>query len=145
MTHSAHSRLARGLRAGALLPVLSISIASAALAQDYPPTVTFSIDGHGPTIAVPDAFTAVPITEGDVLTPATGAPFGPYAPVFSAPMPPGTAISGGGGAAGPGLGLIAHSACVGHLPGSVCPVELDALSYGRDHPLPAQFLRPGTV
>ncbi|TDJ66178.1 MAG: hypothetical protein E2O39_16945, partial [Planctomycetota bacterium] len=142
MDEHADRLFARGLAASVLIPVL---MASEALAQDYPPTVTFSIDGHGPTIAIPDAFAAVPITEGDVLTPATGAPFGPYAPVIAVPMPPGTAISGGAGAAGPGLGLIAHSACIGHPPGSICPVELDALSYGRDFPLPAQILRPGTI
>jgi len=93
------------------------SVPTAASAQ-----VTFSIDWHSPTVGVSDTCTGIPITEGDVLTPASGGPaFGPL-------LPPCTAISGGAG----GLGLAFHSACVGHVGGSICRVELDALSYGGD-------------
>jgi len=84
---------------------------------------TFSIDYAGFTISAPDSFTAVPITEGDLLTPALGAP-------ALGPLPvPGIDVSGG--FAG-GLGLIGHAPCVGHPPNTQCRIELDAVSYGQD-------------
>ncbi len=89
---------------------------------------SFSIDWHSPTVSAPDTFGGVPITEGDILIPALGMPsFGPLAT-------PGTVIS-----AGPlGLGLPLYSSCVGHVGGTPCAVEVDALSYGKDYPLDNQ-------
>ncbi len=87
--------------------------------------VSFSIDWHSTTVGTPDSATSVPITEGDILSPAT------YFPVYG-PMPtPGISINGG--LAG-GLGLFGHAGCVGHPGGTPCVVEVDALSYGLDFP-----------
>ncbi len=104
---------------------------STAHAQD----VIVSIDWHGPSISLPDAGGGVPITEGDLLMPsnATGTP------VLGAPFPMTIATPHGFG----GLGLMAG--CIGHLPGTLCPVEVDALSYGKDKLyLPTGF-GPGDV
>ena len=65
-----------------LTPLAAI-LACPALTQAQ---TTFSIDNHGPTIAVSDAFTGIPITAGDILTPGT-APSGPNLPVLAAPLP----------------------------------------------------------
>lgn len=73
----------------------------------------FSIDFQGPTIGLPDGTGGMPITAGDILVPTV--PPGP------GPLPtPSIAIP-----AIPGLGII---------PGQFGPVELDALSFGRDEP-----------
>ncbi|MCB9915298.1 MAG: hypothetical protein H6828_09130 [Planctomycetes bacterium] len=110
-------RVAR-LAAGATL------LASGAAAQQ----VTFSIDWHSPMLAAPDSFTALPITEGDILSAAT------ITPALGPLPPPGTVIS-----AGPtGLGLPLWGACVGHLGGTPCAVEVDALSYGTDFRMQVQ-------
>ena len=100
--------------------------------------VVFSIDYRGPTIAVPAAFGGPPITEGDLLTPATAGPgaLGPTA--LAAPVPPAILIT-----AGPlGLGLPMYPGCVGHPPGIPCAVEVDALSFGTDPILPAGIPTP---
>ena len=97
--------------------------------------VQFSVDWQGPPVGAPDSAFAFPITEGDVLRPAGGSPaFGP--------MPlPGIRHAAGFGPA-PGLGLPLHGACVGHLGGTACAVEVDALSYGVEPRLtPATPLR----
>ncbi|MCB9915299.1 MAG: hypothetical protein H6828_09135 [Planctomycetes bacterium] len=87
--------------------------------------VTFSIDWHSPTLPIPDFFTSTPITEGDILAPAT------LTPALGPLTMPGIAIS-----AGPtGLGLPAWAGCVGHPGGTPCGIEVDALSYGTDHPM----------
>ena len=108
------------LRRIALFAIGASGLSSVAGAQ-----VTFSVDWHSPTVGMPDSFTAIPITEGDILMPVTGMPsLGPL------PMP-GTVIS-----AGPtGLGLAGWAPCVGHPGGTPCMVEVDALSYGVDFPL----------
>jgi hypothetical protein len=110
-------------------PVFALTLAPAAAAQ-----VTFSIDFKGPTVATPDCLGGVPITEGDILMPctATGNPaFGPL-------PPPRIAITGGFG----GLGIATHAGCVGHPPGTPCPIEVDALSYSLDGPAMPNLL-PG--
>lgn len=94
--------------------------------------VTFSIDWHGPLRGAPDLGLGFPITEGDVLIPATGFPV-PFAPI-----PPVIFNSAGiAGPAFPGLTLITHPVpCVPPPPpGIPCPVEVDALSYGLERPL----------
>ena len=120
--------LSRSVRAPlALIAILSLT-APSARAQ-----VTYSIDWGGPTIALPDSFGGVPITEGDVLTPLGGFP-------TLGPLPqPAILITGGPG----GLGLPLHPACVGHPPGVPCGVEVDALSYGMDGPA-VPGMAPGT-
>jgi hypothetical protein len=84
----------------ALIVAAGLCLAAPAMAQP-----TYSITFDGPTIGVPDAFGGVPITEGDILTPA-----GP---------PPGTVIPVGAG----GLGVV---------PTFGGFVEVDALSYGLE-------------
>ncbi len=104
------------LRAASSLLAVTL-LANAASAQ-----FVFSIDYHSGSVALPDSFGAVPITEGDLLTPALGAPaIGPLAT-------PGIDVSGG--ATGLGLGL--HATCVGHPTDTPCGVEVDAVSYGND-------------
>ena len=115
MTLQSRYRLLRHL---ALCSFGATSLTSLATAQ-----VTFSIDWHSPTKLAFDTCTGGPITEGDILTPATGAlGFGPLAT---------PCIAIGGGPAG--LGLAFFSACPGMPPGTPCRVEVDALSYGRDY------------
>ena len=118
MNHPISSRSLGALLAG-------LALGSVANAQN--PRVLFSVDYHGPTIALPDCSGGVPITEGELLSPCTpgGVPtLGPLAT-------PRTSISGGAG----GLNLALHSTCVGHAPGTPCFVEVDAFSYGRDYDL----------
>ncbi len=78
-------------------------------------TPTFSIDFQGPTIGTPDSFAIGPITEGDVLTPATGPAPGPNPPALG-PLPP------------PGIFRTVPAI----LPSGPGIRELDALSYGHD-------------
>ncbi len=108
----------KSVRHLSLLAALSLA-APAAEAQG-----TFSIDYGGPTIALPDSFGGVQITEGDLLVAPAMLP-------TLGPLPqPGIAISGGGA----GLGLLMHAGCVGHPPGVACGVEVDAHSFGQDGP-----------
>ena len=128
----------------------SVPLAAAALGVLAPtPTasaqVSFSIDGHGPMIGFPDTFTVTPMTEGDILTPTLGGPPGFNFPSLAAPLPPGTSVSGGVVPAPlGGLGLAGHAGCVGHMGGTPCPIEVDAMSYGLDFPLPPGPTQPGT-
>jgi hypothetical protein len=95
-------------------------------AIDLRGNATFSIDVQGPTAGAPDSFFAVPITEGDILTPALPGLPGPNPAAFGPLLPPGIevgALPGAAGAVGGGLGIV---------PGFSGFVELDALSYGRD-------------
>ena len=80
--------------------------------------VTFSIDWMSPSRAI------IPASHGDVLAPA---PFG--MPSFAAP-PAMVVIPGG--PVGVGLGIPSYGGCMGTPPGTPCPIELDALSYGTD-------------
>ena len=102
--------------------------------------VHFSIDYHGMTIAKPATGSGVPITEGDILAPATPGAAPAYGPL-PAPM---ILISGGFGPPAPGLGLPTHPGCMGHPPGMPCAVEVDALSYGVDYPVRPMPLPAGT-
>jgi hypothetical protein len=114
----AHRAAARGS-----LAIAALAVSGAAHAQGQ---VTYSIDFHGPTIAIPDSFKAIPITESDILVAPGGTPV--LGPFF---VPPGATINGGGPG---GLGLALYLPCVGHPPGLPCGVEVDALSYGMDGP-----------
>ena len=118
----------------------ALALAPAATAQ-----VSFSLDGHGPLIGVPDPFTGTPITEGDILTPTLAGPPGFNFPTLAAPIPPGISISGGV-VPSPlgGLGLVGHAGCIGHTGGTPCPIEVDAISYGFDFPLQGGPSMPGT-
>ena len=110
----------RTLRRLALLSLSASGLAAVASAQ-----VSFSIDWHSPTVGMPNPCTGVPITEGDILTPVG------FAPAFGPLPPPCIGISAGM----PGLSLMWSAPCIGHPGGTPCRVEVDALSYGRDHPL----------
>lgn len=113
------SSLSLGVSCAALLAATG---ANTAFAQQR---VTFSADWQGPVVGMPDSAFSFPITEGDVLRPALGAPaFGPLAV-------PSITISAGAIPA-PGLGLAGHLPCAGHPGGTPCIVEVDALSYGRE-------------
>ena len=123
----------RALRAA--LPIALASTSLGLCARTAHAQVVFSIDYRGPTIGV---VSPAPITEGDILMPAPGLPaFGPLPPPF-------IAISGGFGPPGPGLGIPLHPGCMGHPPGMPCGVEVDALSYGTDYPIPFGALPAGT-
>ena len=95
----------------ASLRLAAASLAAAGLAGSAGAQTTFSVEWESQTV-VPGG-----ISEGDLLTPAAGAPaLGPLAP----PVIVHTAGA---------LGLPRYSACA---LGSGCGVEVDALSYGVD-------------
>ncbi len=101
-----------------------ITLLIAALAQLTPQaqaqSVHFSVDWRSPSIGLPDSGTGFPITSGDILTAAAGAPLlGPL-------LTPATSVP----ATLPGLGLF--SGCTGVPAGAPCPVEVDAFSFGID-------------
>jgi len=95
--------------------------ASSAHAQMVP--LSFSLDWHGPMQGVKDSATNTSITPGDILRPAGGMAS------FGAPVPD-IVFTGGL------LGLVNYSQCVDSGPGTSCGIEVDALSYGRDFPIP---------
>jgi len=121
MQAAPNAPLFRGLRTIAAAALLATVLPSAG-AQ----TISFSVDyTSGGAVGTPDSCTGVPITEGDILVPATAAGI----PAFG-PLPvPCILMPGGVG----GLGLATHAGCVGHPAGAPCGVEVDALSYGRDY------------
>ena len=95
-----------------------------ALAQSQ--QIAISVDWLGPLVGTPDTTYSFPITEGDTLTPALGVPaFGPLAN-------PRNTINAGFFPGPAGLGIPGHAPCVGHLGGTPCLVEVDALSYGNE-------------
>ncbi len=98
----------------------------AASAQE-PTHISFSVDYHGPANGALGTG-GLPITSGDILMPALGEPqlANPQLPF------PAQRITGGQ------LGLLNYQACVGQGPGVPCGVEVDALSYGLDFPLPSE-------
>jgi hypothetical protein len=119
---------ARTFVAALALPVL----ASEAAAQNR---YLFSIDWQGPTVGLPTT-TGAPITEGDILRPTTLSSL----PALGAPTPPSIAIPHGAG----GLGLL--PVCAGHMGGTPCIVEVDALSLGVDHHfMPNVPIRAGQI
>ena len=109
-------------------------LASLALALPAGAQTGFSIDFQGPTIGVPDSATLTPITEADVL-----APFAPGGlPALGPLPPPGIAVTGGPG----GVGLPMQPLCIGHPPGTICLIEVDALSDGNDYDLNPMGVAP---
>ena len=106
------------------LHAITMAAALASLAgQASAQSQFFSVDWKSPTVSVPDSGTFTPITQGDILVPASGMPMlGPLAP-------PATAVPHVLG----GLGL--PGGCIGSPSGSACPVEVDAFSWGRDFPV----------
>jgi len=113
-----------------LTPLALLAAAPGAEAQ-----VRFSVDWNGPTVSAPACALPIEITEGDILTPCPGAPaLGPLAQ-------PTIDITGGAG----GLGLSLHSGCVGHPAGTICGVEVDALSFGFDFPITQAGFLPGSL
>lgn len=92
-------------------------LAPAARAQ-----VTFSLDWKGPTISQPATTTPIPITEADLLNPASNVPL------------PGLQPNPRVRYSGAVLGLPLYAGCSGHLPGTPCGIEVDALSEGIDAP-----------
>jgi len=84
---------------------------------------TFSIDSQGPTIGMPDSWSGLAITEGDILSSALPGP--PLGRPALGPLPvPGIVIPAGPPMLLPSLGLATYP----H------PVEVDALSFGHDKP-----------
>lgn len=114
----------RKLHVMILLAAALCGLAAPARAQ-----YTFSIDRRGPTITIPDPVTGTCITAGDILAPPPpgGAPA--YAP--PALLPPGKLIPAGL-VPFPGLGILTGGPCLCMPPPAMCPLELDALSYGTD-------------
>ncbi|MFN0009506.1 MAG: hypothetical protein ACKVXR_16530 [Planctomycetota bacterium] len=83
-------------------------------------SISFSIDWQGPSVGLPSSTPGIPLTEGDILLPASGQPaFGPSA---------NPQIFRNGGQ----LGLTRYPFCVGHQGGTPCGIEVDAISYGND-------------
>ncbi len=99
-------------------------------------TPTFSIDYQGPTAGstpgaatgLADGFFGAPIDEGQILTQSNPGLPGPNPPL-PGPLPaPGVMVDSAHGSA---LGTVAGG--LGVVPGTYKGVEVDALSYGRDH------------
>jgi hypothetical protein len=93
--------------------------------------ISFSIDYLGSTVSLPSTCPGLPITPGDILTPASGAPCQPSSAVVGG-LPPPSILIPGGVATPIGLGIPSVGICTGAPGGTPCPAELDALSYGRD-------------
>ena len=108
-----------------LLPFLCF--AGAAQAQ-----ISFSIDYLGSTVSLPSTCPGLPITPGDILTPASGAPCQPSSAVVGG-LPVPSIVIQGATPAPMGLGIPSVGLCAGAPGGTPCPAELDALSYGRDN------------
>lgn len=110
--------------------------AAPALAQGVPQLTVFGIDYKSKTIGVADSFGATPITEADLLLPQALLPqLGPLSP-------PGIAESGGAWPQG-GLSLALHAAAIGHAPGTMGHVEVDAISHGLDRRVDRAHVGPG--
>ena len=122
-----HTQSSNLLRLGAIC-------AAATLAAPASAQVKFSIDWNGPTVGALDCGSGLPITEGDILAPCAGLP-------SLGPLPsPKVVVTGGA------LGLPLYPGCVGHPGGTICRIEVDAISYGIDPPLqPTAVIRPGQL
>jgi hypothetical protein len=123
-----------GTRFGGLAAAIAL-VGAASAPQAAAQTIAFSIDYTGLTVSAPDC-AGVAITEGDILVPATPGATPAYGPLPS----PCILIPGGPG----GLGLAGFLLCAGHPPGTPCAIEVDALSFGRDHPVQPIFAPAGT-
>ena len=108
--------------------IATLAGAALALAGLASAQTTFSIDFRSASIALPATGSGLPLTEGQILRPAT-ADGAPQVGALGTPVVVRTA--------GAGLGLLQGPACVGHPAGVACGVEVDALSYGRDAPVSA--------
>lgn len=106
------------------LPLAGLVFTAVAGAQTSQ-VVVFSVDYTSDTVALPDSFTGTPITEGDLLAAQTLIP-------AIGPLPTPGIVESGGFLVPQGLGLATHGACVGHLPGTPCGIDVDALSHGMD-------------
>ena len=120
----------------ATLAVFALS--TSAIAQN-PQLTIFGVDWKSPTVGIPDSFTGTPITEGDLLLPATLVPaLGPL------PVP---GITESAGVFPPiGLALAQHAITVGHPGGTMGRIEVDAISHGLDRRLESNAtgaLNPG--
>ncbi|HUR29143.1 MAG TPA: hypothetical protein VM509_13220 [Planctomycetota bacterium] len=98
-----------------------------------PPQIKFSVDWKAPTVGQVSTGSLVRITEGDVLTPGSGAP------QIGAQPPPVISLSG------QQLGLSQYGACVGHPGGTPCGIEVDALSEGTDEKFRPSPSAPGRL
>ena len=120
-------------RALSLTLVAAVALAAGASAQNRQPI--FSIDWKSPTVGLPDSLFGRPITEGDLLfapAPSTFPQFGP------APTPALHVKAGPAFLPVPmHLGLAQHAGCMGHMGGTPCGIEVDAVCTGR-----AQLLQP---
>ncbi|MCA9000303.1 MAG: hypothetical protein KDB61_00170 [Planctomycetes bacterium] len=113
--------LASGTLSRSCAPVLALTFGAlfSAPAQGQSELI-FSVDWQGQTTGEPDSFGGLSITDADLLLPV-GGPF----PTTTTPLDkPGILL--------PGSFLQAYTACLGHLPGQSCGLELNALSFGRD-------------
>lgn len=90
---------------------------------------TFSIDRRGPTNTILDSVTGTCITAGDILAPPPPGGVPAYAPPF---LPPPGKLIPAGMVPFPGLGIMTGGPCMCMPPPAMCPLELDALSYGTD-------------
>ena len=94
-------------------------------------TLQFSIDWQSPSVGLTDSLTGNPITEGDLLGAPGGSPqLGPL------PTPEILKTSGD-------MGL--PSGCVGHLGGTPCDLEVDAVSAGTDYRFWDNGIQPGEL
>ncbi len=115
--------------------VVSVLCVAPLGAQGVPQLTVFGLDYKGKSISLPDSFSAVPITEADLLVPQTLLPqLGPL-------QPPGIVETGGAWPQG-GLSLALHPFQVGHAPLDPGAIEVDAISHGLDRRIPRQNFGP---
>lgn len=100
---------------------LLTALAAASLAPLAPAQLSFSVDWRSRSLAQPASNAAgAPITEGDILAPAPGAPaLGPLGNASIRRL-------------GSELLLQNFTSCQGHQPLTPCGIEVDALSSGQD-------------
>jgi hypothetical protein len=101
-----------------LLPPIFALLAPSAAAQG-PQAIKFSIDWKSKTVSHLDTLHNQPITEGDILVPAV--------PPSLGNMPRPNILT-----SGQLLSLAQYPSCVGHVGGTPCEIEIDALSDGLD-------------
>ena len=96
-------------------------------------TTLFSVDWRSASVGMPDSGGGVPMTAGDMLTPAAGMTMlGPLAaPTIAFPNGPG--------------GLFLTPGCIGVPGGMPCHVEVDAFSLGFDGMFDPTGIRPGQI
>ncbi len=82
--------------------------------------VVFGVDWQGQTVGEADSLMGISITDADLLIPVGG------------PFPSPTTPLNNPGVLLPATFLQAYGACFGHLPGTSCGLEMNALSFGHD-------------